>query len=125
MTFLPPPHTRQRPPRVHFTDVTPVVVRFQDGKRTSGKLRVVSVTGGLLSFPKPLPRGAKVRLMFLTANGPVLGTVEMLSPGFLDMQPFRFLALYDEAENRLHATIQSSLDSNRRDQQNIERYRSW
>ena len=125
MDFPPPTHSSQRPPRVHFTDVTPVVVRFQDGKRTSGKLRVVSVTGGLLSFSRPLPQGALVRLMFLTAAGPVLGTVEMLSPVFLGMQPFRFVALYNDDQNRLHAAIQSSLDSNRRDLQQIEKYRTW
>ncbi len=125
MYFPPPPHAQQRPPRVHFTDVTPVVVRFQDGKRTSGKLRVVSVTGGLLSFSRPLPQGSQVRLMFLTVAGPVLGTAEMLRPVLLGMQPFRFVALYDDDQNRLHAAIQSSLDSNRRDQQNIEKLRTW
>lgn len=125
MNSAPPAQARQRPPRVHFTDVTPVVVRFQDGKRTSGKLRVVSITGGLLSFSRPLPQGSRVRLMFLTGAGPVLGTVEMLSPIFVGMQPFRFVALYDDDQNRLHAAIQSSLNSNRRDQQKIEKYRSW
>jgi hypothetical protein len=125
MAFPPPTHTPQRPPRVHFSDVTPVVVRFQDGKRTSGKLRVVSITGGLLSFSRPLPQGSQVKLMFLTAAGPVLGTAEMLSPVLLGMQPFRFVALYDDDENRRHTAIQSSLDSNRRDQQNIEKHRTW
>jgi hypothetical protein len=125
MDFPPPSHTKQRPPRVHFADVTPVVVRFQDGKRTSGKLRVVSLTGGLLSFSRPLPQGSQVRLMFLTAAGPVLGTAQMLSPVFPGMQPFRFVVLYDDDQNRLHAVIQSSLDANRRDLQNIEKCRPW
>lgn len=125
MDFPPPSRTPERPPRVHFADVTPVVVRFQDGKRTSGKLRVVSITGGLLSFSRTLPQGSHVRLMFLTAAGPVLGTAEMLSPGLLSMQPFRFVALYDDDENRLQTAIQSSLDSHRRDQRNIEKYRTW
>jgi hypothetical protein len=125
MIIPPPPHSQQRPPRVHFADVTPVVVRFQDGKRTSGKLRVVSVTGGLLSFSRSLPQGSRVRLMFLTAAGPVLGTVEMLSPLFLGTQPFRFVTLYDDDQNRLHAAIQSSLNSSRRDHQNIEKSRTW
>jgi len=125
MNFPPPPHFQQRPPRVHFAEVTPAVVRVPDGQRTSGKLRVVSLTGGLLSLARPLPQGAVIRLLFLTAAGPVLGTAEMLSPVFSGMQPFRFVALYDDDHNRLHAAIQSSLDSNRRDQQNIEKCRPW
>jgi len=62
--------------------------------------------------------------MFLTTAGSVFGTVEMLSPAS-GMQPFRFVALYDDDQNRLHAAIQSSLDANRRDQQNIEKFRTW
>ncbi|MGA8151073.1 MAG: hypothetical protein WB952_09000 [Terriglobales bacterium] len=125
MDFPPSSHAQQRPPRIHLADLTPAVLRFLDGRRTAGKLQVVSVSGGLLSLSKPLPRGALVRLLFLTAAGPVLGTAEMLSPVFLGAQPFRFVALYDDDQNRLSAAIQSSLDSNRRDQQNIEKYRTW
>ena len=125
MNFPPPPHTFQRPPRVHFTDVTPAVVRFGDGQRSSGKLRVVSVSGGLLSLSRPLPRGSVARLLFVSVAGPILGTVEMLSPLFQGTQPFRFVALYDDDETRLHAAIQFSLDSHRRDQQQIEKNRPW
>jgi len=125
MNFPPPPHTFQRPPRVHFTDVTPAVVRFGDGQRSSGKLRVVSVSGGLLSLSRPVPRGSVARLLFVSVAGPILGTVEMLSPLFQGTQPFRFVALYDDDETRLHAAIQFSLDSHRRDQQQIEKNRPW
>jgi hypothetical protein len=114
-----------RPPRAHFTDVTPAVVRFLDGKRTSGRLRIVSVTGGLLALSKPLPQGSVVRLMFLTVAGSVLATAEMLRPLLTGTQPFRFVALFDDDHNRLYAAIQSSLDGLRRDEQNIEKYRTW
>ena len=67
MPYLPHPHARQRAPRVKFAESTPVVLRSPDGKRSSGKLQVVSVTGGLLNLARPLSQGSMLKLMFLTA----------------------------------------------------------
>ena len=74
---------------------------------------------------KPLDRGAQVKLMFLTRRGSVLGAAEMLSPVNWGLQPFKFVRLYDDDEVRLQAAIQSSLDENRRDHWQIEKYRAW
>ena len=59
----------------------------------TGSLEVFSSTGGLLSLQKPLIRGTRIKVMFLTQSGPVLGAAEMLSPVSWTQQPFRFVAL--------------------------------
>ncbi len=99
----------QRAPRVYLDTVTPAVLRFQDGQRTSGTLHVVSLTGGLLSLGSPLSQGSQVKLMFLTRTGSILGGAEMLPPLTSDLQPFRFVSLDLTDRRRLGATIQESL----------------
>jgi hypothetical protein len=80
MAYLPQPYPNCRAARVRLSDITPAVLRFPDGHRTPGKLEVISLTGGLLSLSAPLDRGSRVKLMFLTGTGTVLGAAEMLSP---------------------------------------------
>lgn len=132
MPLLPQPPTRPRPPRAKLGDDTPVVLRFQDGSRSSGRLLLVSVTGGLLSVPKPATQGAMVKVMFLTRKGPVLGAAQMLAPLSWDQQPFRFVSMYDDDHSRLHAAIHASIEQARRDdkhslqeQGRLERLRAW
>jgi hypothetical protein len=84
----------------------------------------VSVTGGLLSVPKPVHRGAVVKLMFVTQSGPVLGSAEMLNPISYTQQPFRFVALPQETQTRLHSAIQSSLYQHNSEDWWIEKYRT-
>lgn len=62
-----------------------------------------SSTGGLLCLPKPLMRGTRIRVMFLTQGGPMSGAAEMLSPVSWTQQPFRFVALANRDERRLQA----------------------
>jgi hypothetical protein len=102
-------HAQLRAPRINLADFTPAVLRFQDGQRASGKLQVLSVTGGLLSLPSPINRGSQVKVMFLTHTGPVLGAAEMLSPLTSTQQPFRFVSLPVDDRRRLGAAIQSTL----------------
>jgi len=92
---------------MHLADVTPAVLRFQDGQRTAAQLQVLSVTGGLLSISTPLDEGSRVKLMFLTSAGPVLGGAEMLNPVSNTLQPFRFVSLPVEDHRRLGTAIQS------------------
>ncbi len=102
-------HAQLRAPRINLADFTPAVLRFQDGQRASGKLQVLSVTGGLLSLPRPINQGSQVKVMFLTHTGPVLGAAEMLSPLTSTQQPFRFVSLPVDDRRRLGAAIQSTL----------------
>jgi hypothetical protein len=104
--------------------VTPAVLRFQDGQRTQARLEVVSLTGGMLSLPKPVDRKSHVKLMFLTPTGPVLGTAEMLTPVSLGKQPFRFVALEHDDQHRLQASIQSSFGQASEELEWIEKYRA-
>ena len=109
MSSLPYLHFKQRAPRMRLADVTPAVLRFQDGQRTAGQLQVLSVTGGLLCLSTPLDQGSRVKLMFLTSAGPVLGGAEMLSPVSSTLQPFRFVSLPIEDHRRLGTAIEAFL----------------
>jgi hypothetical protein len=122
---LPPSQPAPRAARVHLTERTPAVLRLGNGRRVSGKLKVVSLTGGLLSMSRPIDTGSNGKLMFLTAAGMVLGLAEMLSPLSWSLQPFRFVALSDEDEDRLKTVIQRSIDRNRTEHVQIERSRAW
>jgi hypothetical protein len=123
MSFLPQLHSTQRSPRAHLTCATPAVLRFEDGQRTSGKLQVLSLTGGLLSLSNPLVGGAKVKMMFLTQAGAVLGGAEMLPPVTNTLQPFRFTSLPIDDQRKLGTTIKASLNPRDVDQLWIEKFR--
>ena len=90
-----------------------------------GRLQVVSVTGGLLCLSSPLELGSRVKLMFLTDAGTVLGTAEMLPSVSNTQQPFRFVTIDESHERRLCDVIQSSVDQNRSEQQSIVKDRAW
>jgi hypothetical protein len=124
MSSLPQLHSQQRAPRAHLAGVTPAVLRFQDGRRTSGRLQLLSLTGGLLSLSNLLVQGSQVKLMFLTGTGAVLGGAEMLSPVTSTLQPFRFISLTADDQRRLGATIQASLYQDNAEQQWIEKFRA-
>jgi hypothetical protein len=125
MPYFPPPDARRRAPRTSFAETTPAVLRFQNGRRVSGKLQVISLTGGLLCLPSPLDQGSKVKLMFLTGKGSVLGAAEMLNPISWSLQPFKFVGLLNDDQQKLQAAIQSSLEQNRQDHGQMERHRAW
>jgi hypothetical protein len=110
---------------MHFAEPTPVVLRLTDGRRVPGKLKVVSLTGGLLSVPHALDTGSNGKLMFLTAAGMVVGSAEMLTPLSWSLQPFRFVALDHGDQSRLQIVIQASTDRNRSDHGQIESSRAW
>jgi hypothetical protein len=122
---LPQSQPARRATRVYFTERTPAVLRLKDGRRVSGKLKVVSLTGGLLSVARPVDTGCKAKLMFLTGAGMVLGSAEMLSPLSWSLQPFRFVALTDDDQDKLKTAIQRSMDQSRANHGQIERSRAW
>jgi hypothetical protein len=95
----------RRPQRLQLAESIPIVLRGQNGQRIPGKLKCVSVTGGLLVPASLLPPGSMVRLIFVTPKGPVTGTAEMLHPVSWAEQPFRFSALRDSDQHRLRAVI--------------------
>ncbi len=81
------------------------MLRFPNGQRTCADLRVISLTGGLLSLSQPVVQGSRVKLMFLTGTGSVLGGAEMLRPVTNALQPFRFVSLAADDHRRLGTLI--------------------
>lgn len=104
---MPNPHTQWRSPRAHLGDITPAILRLPDGRQHRGQLEVVSLNGGLLNMNDMLEQGSKLKLLFVTSNGPVLGAVEMLRPVSDTRQPFRFVNVEGGDQRRLRATVQS------------------
>jgi hypothetical protein len=121
-----PPQLRSpwRVPRVHLEGNTPAVLRFPTGQSIGASLQVISVTGGLLSVPQALSQGSRVKLMFLTGGGSVLGAAEMLCPVSDALQPFRFVSLAAEDHRRLGALIWEQSSQNKFDEVWIEKLRA-
>jgi len=94
-----------RCPRAHLDGNNPIVLRFPNGQRIAANLQVISVTGGLLSLSKSVDQGSRVRLMFLTEAGSVLGGAEMLPPVSDRLQPFRFISLPADDQRCVGALI--------------------
>ncbi len=123
---------QRRAERVRLDDSIPAVVRFDDGKRSSGRLKVVSMTGGLLALPQPVRQGSIGKLMFLTPSGAVLGSAEMLMPMSWELQPFRFIGFSGDDHGRLENAIQSYIQKKRtqnkelqHEREKLENFRAW
>jgi hypothetical protein len=124
MSSLTQSFANQRSPRARIESLTPVVIRSHNGCQNRGELHVVSVTGGLLSLPRPLESGSRVKVMFVTQTGAVMGAAEMLKPVSWAEQPFRFISLGERDHRRLRAAIQSSLGQHDTGDEWINRYRA-
>jgi len=122
MPYLPLSDKNWRSPRVRLAEITPAVLRLPDGRQQRGQLETVSLTGGLLAMPNMLDRGSRLKLLFLTRMGPVLGAVEMLKPVSTNHQPFRFVAFEEVDQRRLRGVIQSV--SGQAQDEWIEKYRA-
>ena len=110
MTHYPQPNPTHRASRIKLT-TTPVVVKLGHGKQTKGNIQVVSINGGLLQLAQRLSEGDFVEVAFQTQAGNVHGMAEMLHPvgkgqGSV-FQPFRFVALDDDAHQALRMAIES------------------
>jgi hypothetical protein len=105
MSSSPQSRAPWRVPRAHLEGQNPAVLRFANGQTTGANLRVISVTGGLLSLSQSVDQGAQVKLIFLTGAGAVLGGAEMLPPVSDRLQPFRFIALPADDQRRVGALI--------------------
>ena len=83
MTY-PLPAFARRAPRVKTTEYTPAVLRFPSGDTVTGRVEVFSSTGGLLCLPKPLIRGTRINVMFLTPGGPGARRSRDVEPCLMD-----------------------------------------
>jgi hypothetical protein len=114
MTYFPQPNRAQPAPRLKLDDAVPVAIHVEGTTSVRGKLHELSATGGLLALAKPLNKGEFVELAFPTNNGAVQGMAEILEPIVKSssgcLQPFRFIALEDEASNSLQMALESLQD---------------
>jgi len=111
-THFPQPHQNQRAVRVQFHTMAPAAIRFEDGRHGPGKLRTISLTGGLLRLSKPLVPGTLIEVIFMPYGGPVLGLAELLTPALETLkclQPFKFIMIDDDDYQRLSSLIRSSV----------------
>jgi len=113
-----------RCPRAHLDGNNPIVLRFPNGQRIGANLQVISVTGGLLLLSKSVDQGSRVRLMFLTEAGSVLGGAEMLPPVTNGLQPFRFVSLAADDHRRLGALVWQRSSQNKSELAWIEKLRA-
>ena len=120
MNFSPPYPVRA--PRAHLADITPVALRTGN-ERSSARLEVISLTGGLLSMTPLMHQGTRVRMMFVTPSGAVMAGAELLPPVNWTHQPFRFLELSETDQRRLRTTIHNTVHSTD-EQVWIEKYRA-
>jgi hypothetical protein len=94
--------------------MAPAVIRFEDGRHGLGKLRTISLTGGLLRLSKPVVPGTLIEVIFMSNGNPVLGFAELLTPAldtFKCLQPFKFIMIDDDYQ-RLGSLIRSSVGRN-------------
>src|SRR5260370_41536738 len=111
-THFPKPHQNHRAPRVQFPSMAPAAIRFEDGRRGLGKLRTISLTGGLLRLSRPLVPGTLIEVIFMSSCGHVLALAELLTPASSTLtcpQPFKFIMIDDDVYQRLSALIRSSV----------------
>jgi hypothetical protein len=105
MSTLPESRLSSRLPRARLEGNNPTVLRLANGQNVGASLKVVSLSGGLLSVAQPVLQGSQVKLIFLTGSGAVLGGAEMLRPMTDRLQPFRFVSLNTDDQRRLGTMI--------------------
>jgi len=114
MTYFPQPTPSKRATRIKLDGSVLVAIRREGARSVRAKLHEVSATGGLLILAEPLGEGDFVQVAFQTSKGAVHGMAEILTPRVKSnrgcLQPFRFVALDDEAHNNLCMALQTLAD---------------
>jgi hypothetical protein len=105
MPHFPQAQSKNRSPRVRVPNSESI--RFNlGGRQVSAILQKISMTGGLAEFPSTIGSATIAEMKLNTISGQVSGLVEFLpSPDGSATYPFRFIALSDEAYERLNSTI--------------------
>jgi hypothetical protein len=114
----------RRASRFRLAETTPAVLLFEDSSVTLCELQTISRTGGVLSLARAVDEGCVATLMFRTHKGLVFATTEMLPLLAWNQQPFRFVDLKEDDENRLLAAFQSGIYRNIQEEEWIEEFRA-
>jgi hypothetical protein len=111
MTYFPQIDPAKRPRRVRMPGSVAVSVHLEGSGPLRAKLHEVSATGGLLLLSKALEQGDFVEVAFQTDHRVIRGMAELLAvrrqSASCCLQPFRFVALEDDAHTRLRMTLES------------------
>src|SRR5258708_39626104 len=94
MAHFPTTTTRTRAPRVRIPNDETINLNL-GGRKVSATLRLLSLTGGLVEFPKPVGELSLAEVGLTTIAGPVKALVEFLPPANRQPAagPFRFTAI--------------------------------
>jgi hypothetical protein len=85
-----------RAPRANLQGIVSATVHLENGRQLSGKLRTLSITGGLLDLATCLDERTYITLIFTFGHGFVQSKAQLLFPmrgGMGYLQPFRFTSL--------------------------------
>ncbi|MFY9676675.1 MAG: hypothetical protein WCB53_15715 [Terriglobales bacterium] len=116
MTHFPQPDASRRAPRVHLNGSIAAAIHVEGGRHARAKLQSISVTGGLLQMQTELSTGDFVEIAFQTRSGPIHAMAEMLRPvrrakaQSVCLQPFRFVALGDQDQDKLNMALDAARD---------------
>ena len=110
MTYLPPPNANCRSPRIQLADMTHVVLRLPDGRRSRGKLETVSLTGGLLRVNAR--SGVPHQVDVPDSDGTSIWRSRDVESYVHDPAAVPVLSLEKGDARRLRAAVQSSLKQN-------------
>ena len=102
----------RRAPRANLQGMISAAIRLQNGRQLSGKLRTLSITGGLLDASTYIEERTWVKLTIYLSSGAVNTLAEMMFPmrgGAGYLQPFRFVRLGSEELLALDQEVTSAL----------------
>jgi len=89
----------RRAPRANLRGAVSAVIRLENGRQLTAKLRQLSITGGLLDLATYIEERSWVKLTIYFDSQMVAATAEMMFPmrgGLAYLQPFRFISLGGE-----------------------------
>jgi hypothetical protein len=113
MAHFPQLNSGVRAPRVRVADNQTVRLSLE-GKKISGVLLTLSITGGLAQFEHAIhDAGSLAELQIRSKSGQITALVELLNPAKgspATTRPFRFIALGDEDQERLASAIRRMQD---------------
>jgi|SRR5579863_3723291 len=101
-----------RAPRVNLQGIVSASVHLENGRQLSGKLRTLSVTGGLLDLALYLDERTNISLMFRFGPGILQTRAQLLFPmrgGMGYLQPFRFTSIGVKERQAIDAEITAKL----------------
>ena len=104
-----------RAPRVNLQGIVSATIHLENGRQLTGKLRTLSVTGGLLDVAVCLDERIEISLMFRFGTGILQSKAQLLFPmrgGMGYLQPFRFTTIGMKERQTIQAEVAALLKQN-------------